>query len=94
MRGQIIAEDRFLHQGIDHHLFVTGIDNAEHEYRFEVKRIAPGSDQSETIYEKTEDLSARLAQNPDRKIGDLLCVEMSVIKKEIFEEEDIHANDP
>ena len=62
MRGHIIAEDRFLHQGIDHHMFVTGIDNTENEYRFEVRRILPGGDQPETEFEKTLDFSARLAQ--------------------------------
>ena len=50
MRGHIIAEDRFLHQGIDHHLFVTQADGAEHEYRFEVRRVAPGADRAETVY--------------------------------------------
>lgn len=92
MRGHIIAEDKFMHQGIDHHLFVTQSDGAEHEYRFEVRRIAPGADQAETIYEKTEDLSKWVAKDND--IGELLCDELTLIKKEVFAEEDLHANDP
>ena len=94
MRGHIIAEDRFLHQGVDHHLFVTQADGAEHEYRFEVRRIAPGGDHPETIYEKTEDLSPWMEKDPNSDIGELLCEEMSLIKKEVFAEEEIHAHDP
>ncbi len=94
MRGHIIAEDRFLHQGIDHHLFVTQADGAEHEYRFEVRRVAPGADHPETIYEKTEDLSSRVDREPAIEIGEVLCAELGVIKKAIFDEEDLHANDP
>lgn len=94
MRGHIIAEDRFLHQGIDHHLFVTQADGAENEYRFEVRRIAPGGDHPETVYEKTEDFSKWLEQDPDAAIGELLCEEMTLIKKKVFAEEEIHAHDP
>jgi hypothetical protein len=94
MRGHIIAEDKFLHQGLEHHTFVTGIEHADHEYRFEVRRIPPGGDQPETIYEKTEDFSARLKTGSDAEIGELLCNELTVIKKEVFAEEDLHANDP
>ncbi len=92
MRGHIIAEDKFMHQGIDHHLFVTQADGAENEYRFEVRRIAPGADHPETIYEKTEDFSKWLAKKND--IGELLCDELTLIKKEVFAEEDLHAHDP
>ena len=68
MRGHIIAEEQFLHQGIDHHVFVTAIENAEHEYRFDVRRIAPGADQAETIYEKAVDLSSALSPFTDPPI--------------------------
>ncbi|QBG48329.1 hypothetical protein EGM51_13355 [Verrucomicrobia bacterium S94] len=94
MRGHIIIEDRFMHQGIDHHLFVTKADGAEHEYRFEVRRTAPGADQPETIYEKIEDLAARIEQDPNAEIGHLLCSKLSIIKKDVFTEEDLRANDP
>ena len=94
MRGHIITEDKFMHQGIDHHLFVTQADGAENEYRFEVLRIPPGGDHAETIYEKTEDSSAWLKKDPTTIIGELLCEEMTIIKKAIFAEEDLHANDP
>lgn len=92
MRGHIIAEDRFMHQGIDHHLFITQADGAENEYRFEVRRTAPGADHAETIYEKTEDLSALL--QGETEIGQLLLNELGVIKKEVCAEEDLHAHDP
>lgn len=94
MRGHIIAEDRFLHQGMDHHLFITQADGAENEYRFEVLRMKPGNDRPKTIYEKTEDLSPWLVKDPTANIGELLCDEISIIKKEILAEEDIHAHDP
>ena len=94
MRGHIIAEDRFLHQGMDHHLYITQADGAENEYRFEVRRIAPGTDRPETIYEKTEDLSAWFDKDPKVNIGELLCDEITIIKKGIFAEEEIHAHDP
>ena len=94
MRGHIIAEDRFMHQGIDHHLFVTQADGADHEYRFEVRRVAPGADHAETIYEKTEDLSNRLSGEPETAVGEALCAELGLIKKEVFEVEDLHAHDP
>lgn len=94
MRGHIIAEDRFMHQGINHHLFVTQADGTENEYRFEVRRIAPGGDHAETIYEKTEDLSSWLKRDPAADIGKLLCDELTVIKEKVFAEEDLHANDP
>jgi hypothetical protein len=94
MRGHIIAEDKFMHQGIDHHLFITQADGAENEYRFEVRRIAPGGDHPETIYEKTEDLTRWVERDPKTDIGELLCDEITIIKKEIFVEEDLHANDP
>jgi len=92
MRGHIITEDRFMHQGIDHRLFVTQADGAEHDYRFEVRRTAPGKDHPETIYEKTEDLTAALAKGMD--IGELLCSELSIIKNKVFNEEDLHTHDP
>jgi hypothetical protein len=94
MRGHIIAEDRFLHQGVDHHLFVTQADGAEYEYRFEVRSIVPGNAHPETAYEKTVDLSVWLKKDPATNIGELLCDEITIIKKEVFAEEEIHAHDP
>jgi hypothetical protein len=94
MRGHIIVEDRFFHQGIDHHVFVTGIEGVENEYRFEVRRVPPGSDQPETEFEKTINFSARLAQAPDTTIEQLITVELNAIKKAVNDEEDIHAHDP
>ena len=94
MRGHIIAEERFLHQGVDHHLFVTGIDDAENEYRFEVRRIPPGSDQPETVFEKTIDFSAPSDQRPAEPIDKLIHIELEAIKKTVNEEEDIHTHDP
>lgn len=94
MRGHIIAEERFLHQGIDHHLFVTSADGAEHEYRFEVRRIPPGGDHAESIFEKTEDLSTPLTQCPNTTIDQLINAELTAVKKAVIAEEDLHANDP
>ena len=94
MRGHIIAEDRFLHQGTDHHLFVTGINDAEYEYRFEVRRIPPGSDQYETEFEKTVDFSSQLAKAPGTSVEELIQAEIQAIRQSVNDEEDIHAHDP
>lgn len=94
MRGHIIAEDRFLHQGIDHHLFVTTSDGAMHEFRFEIRRIQPGGTQPETIFEKTEDLSGQLAQCPNTTIDQLITAEMAAVKRAVFDDEDRHVHDP
>jgi len=94
MRGHIIVEDRFLHQGIDHHLFVADIEGAEHEYRFEVRRIQPGRAEPETIFEKTEDLSGQLVQCPNTTIDQLIAAELRAIKKAVTDEEKAHAHDP
>ena len=94
MRGHIIAEHQFLHQGIDHHVFVTAIENTEYEYRFEVRRVAPGGDHAESIYEKTVILTTLLAQCPNTTVDQLISAELNTIKREICDEEDIHAHDP
>jgi hypothetical protein len=94
MRGHIIAEERFLHQGVDHHLYVTASDRAEHEYRFEVRRIPAGGDHQETLFEKTKDLSEQLAHSPNTTMDQLIQVEMKAAKKAVFAEENLHANDP
>ena len=94
MRGHIVAEDRFLHQGIGHHVFVTGIEDAENEYRFEVRRTPPGGDHPETEFEKTIDFSTRLAQAPGTTVEQLIHAELLSIKKAVNDEEDIHAHDP
>ncbi len=93
MRGHIIAEERFLHQGVDHQMFVTGIEGAEHEYRFEVRRIAPGGDLPETVFEKIADLSEALAQGTGTS-DQLINTELCAIRKAVTDEEDIHAHDP
>jgi hypothetical protein len=94
MRGHIIAEEQFLHQGIDHRIFVTAIENTENEYRFEVRRIAPGGDRPETIYEKVVDLSSELTRCPDTTIDQLINAELDAVKYEVSTEEDIRAHDP
>jgi hypothetical protein len=94
MRGYIIAEDRFLHQGIDHHLFVTGIENEEYEYRFEVTRIPPGGETPETIFEKIVNFSSELARTPNTPLGDLMIAELSSIKAAVYGDEDLHIHDP
>ena len=95
MRAHIIAEDRFLHQNIDHHLFVTAADGAEHEYRFEVRRTAPGTDHPESVFEKTENLSPLLGRCPNTTIDQLITAEMQAVKNSVTSEEDeIHAHDP
>jgi hypothetical protein len=94
MRGHIVEEDRFLHQGIDHHLFVTAADGTEREYRFEVRRIAPGGADTETIYEKIVDFSPQLTQTPSISIEQLIQAELQTIKEAVNAEEDIHAHDP
>ena len=94
MRGHIIAEHQFLHQGIDHHVFVTAIENAPHEYRFEVRRIAPGDDHQETTYEQVVDLSSELTNRPGIPINQLIDAELQRIKRKVHAEEDIHVHDP
>ena len=94
MRGHIIVEDRFMHLGIDHHLFVTASDGADHEYRFEVRRVAPGADHPETIFEKTEDLSPLMSKCPNTTINQLIDAEVQTIRNSVNAEEDMHANDP
>ena len=94
MRGHIIAEEQFLHQGIDHHVFVTAIENADKEYRFEVRRIAPGGDHPEPIYEKVVDLSSELARCPNTTINQLIEAELMTIRHEVCAEEDLHVHDP
>jgi len=94
MRGHIVAEERFLHQGIDHHLFVTQIENEENEYRFEVTRIPPGGETSETIYEKLVNFSTELAQPPSTSIVKLISTELAVVKASVCGDEDLHIHDP
>ncbi|MCF7863268.1 MAG: hypothetical protein K9L89_00580 [Kiritimatiellales bacterium] len=94
MRGHIIAEDRFLHQGIDHHLFVTGIENEENEFRFEVVRIPPGGAASETIFEKLVNFSEDLAHCPNTTLDQLVTAELSNVRHAVFGDEDLHRHDP
>jgi len=93
MRGHIICEERFLHQGSDHHLFVTQADGAMHEYRFEVRRLVPGNDEPETVFEKTEDFSEAI-QNKPSTANELIQAELEAIKQAVTAEEKIHAHDP
>jgi hypothetical protein len=94
MRGHIVAEDRFLHQGIDHHLFVTGIEAVENEYRFEVTRVPPGGAVAETVFEKLIDFSAPLAQDSGTSIDQLIATELIAIKSIVNADEDLHVHDP
>jgi hypothetical protein len=94
MRGHIVVEHRFLHHGAVYHQFVTANDGAEHEYRFEMRRVQPGSDHSESIFEKTEDLSGQLALCPGTTIDQLIDAELRAIKHVVMVEEDIHTHDP
>ena len=94
MRGHIIHEERFLHQGIDHHLFVTQADGAEHEYRFEVRQLVPGSDQHKTVFEKTEDFAPTLRKGA-LTAEQLIESKLAAIKQTVTaEEDDLHAHDP
>ncbi len=94
MIGHIVAEDRFLHQGIDHHLFVVRSEQNESEFRFEVRRTTPGGDHPESIYEKTVDLSGQLGKCPNTTMDQLVTAELDAIKRKVSSEEDIHVHDP
>ncbi len=94
MRGHIVTEDRFLHQGIDHHLFVTRSEENENEFRFDVRCMQPGAEKHETIYERTVDFSDMLEQCPGTAIDHLIDAELTAIRLEVFAAEAPHANDP
>lgn len=94
MRGQIVTEDRFLHQGIDHHLFVSRSEENENEFRFDVRCLPAGTDRHETIYERTVDYSDMLHQCSDNTIDQLIEAELAAIKLKVFADEARHANDP
>ncbi len=94
MRGHIVAENRFLHQGIDHHLFVTSIEATANEYRFEVTRVPPGGAMTETVFEKLIDFSNQLGQSPETSIGQLIDAELIAIKDIVNADEDLHVHDP
>jgi hypothetical protein len=94
MRGHIITEDRFLHLGTDHRLFVTEIENVENEFRFEVTRIPPGGDAPETVFEKLVNFSVQLAQCPDTTIDQLVNAELTAVRNAVSDDEDLHAHDP
>jgi|GEM_PF-6713819 len=94
MRGHIIAEDRFLHQGIDHHLFVTGIESIENEYRFEVRCIRPGGAEPETVFENCINYTEALGQAAGRSVDELIQAELATIRSAVFADEDLHVHDP
>ena len=94
MRGHIIAEDRFLHLGTDHHLFVTRIENEENKFRFEVTRIPPGGDVPETVFEKLVNFSAELSQRPNTTLDQLVTAELAAVRNAVFGDEDLHVHDP
>mgnify|MGYP006311789009 CR=1 FL=1 len=94
MRGHIIAEYDFLHQGMEHHLYVTGAEGAENEFRFEVRRIPHGGIEPETEYERVVDFTKLLAQCPNTTLDQLIQAEVNSIRHEVFAEEQIHAHDP
>ena len=94
MIGQIVEEERFLHQGIDHHLFVVRSEENESEYRFEVQCVPPGDDERHTIYERIVDFSEQLDQSAGATIDQLIGAELAAIRLEVFADEAPHANDP
>jgi len=94
MIGQIVAEEHFLHHGMHHQLFVVRSEQEENEYRFEVRRTAPGADHPESVYEKTVAFSPDMLVEPDNSIGPLIDAEIDKIRREVTAEEDIHAHDP
>lgn len=94
MRGHIIAEERFLHQGKDHHLYVSRIEHAELEYRFEVRQVLPEEGRALPEFEKIIDFSAQLRACPNTTIDQLICAEITAIKHTILEEDRIHVHDP
>lgn len=94
MIGHIVAEDRFLHQGVDHHLFVTRSETNENEFRFEVRCIPPGRSEQETIYERVVDFTEMLAQCPNTTVDQLIDAELTAVRLEVFADEAPHAHDP
>lgn len=94
MVGHIIVEDRFLHQGIDHHLFVTRSESNGNEFRFEVRCIPPGKSEFESIYERIVDFTAMLAHCPNTTVDQLIDAELTSVRLEVFAEEAPHAHDP
>lgn len=94
MIGYIVAEERFLHQGIDHHLYVTRSDENGNEFRFEVRYIPPGTDEYETLYERMVDFTDQLEQCPNTNIDQLINAELAAIRLEVLADEEIHAHDP
>ncbi len=94
MIGHIVVEDRFLHQGIDHHLFVTQSEENEYEFRFEVRCIPQGKAEYESVYERVVDLTDMLAQCPNTTVNQLIEAELSSVRLEVFADEAPHAHDP
>ncbi len=94
MRGHIVAEERFLHQGIDHHLFVTDIETVKNEYRFEVIRVPPGGAAAEAVFEKFVDFSKPLSLKPNAIIEQLIALEIAAIKAAVNTDEDLHVHHP
>lgn len=94
MIGHIVAEDKFLHQGIDHHLFVTRSEVNENEFRFEVRCVQPGKAEHESIYERIFDFTETLTQCPGTMIDQLVDAEMTAVRLEVFAAEAPHAHDP
>lgn len=94
MRGYLTAEDRFLHMGMDHHLFVTKIETVENEFRFEVTRVKPGGNAPETVFEKMVNFSAALVHRPDTPLDQLIARELDAVRETVLGDETLHAHDP
>ncbi|MBN2163575.1 MAG: hypothetical protein JXR25_16475 [Pontiellaceae bacterium] len=94
MIGKLIKEERFLHQGIDHHLFAAQSEQNPHEVRFEVRCIPPGADTFETVYERIVDFSDLVTECPDTPLSRFIEAELAAVRLEIFAEEAPHAHDP
>lgn len=94
MIGRIIAEEEFLHQGLVHHLFVSAIEGAACEFRFEVRCTPAGENQPQTLFEKTIDFSDILPLCPNTTLDQLIEAEARAIRLAVVTEEDLHAHDP
>lgn len=88
MRGHIIIEELFIHQGTEHQLLVSVSDGVDNEYRFEVRRNVQGTDLQDIIFDKTENLSALFSQCPNTTMDQLITAEQQKVKNAVINEED------
>ena len=94
MIGHLIAEEEFLHLGAIHHLYVSAIDGAECEFRYEVRCTTPGEAAPQTLFEKTVDFSDILPLCPKATLDQLVKAQARAIRRAVCVEEDLHAHDP